>query len=122
MPYIIGLNTFSDSRGCLSVIDKDIPFEIKRVYYIYDVPPEAIRAGHRHKKNIQALVCLRGSCNIFVDDSVVKQTFILDSPDKCLLLEPRDWHTMSGFSHDAILLVLASEHYDINDYIDEGYE
>jgi dTDP-4-dehydrorhamnose 3,5-epimerase-like enzyme len=121
MPYIIKLNTFSDSRGNLTVIDKVLPFEIKRVYYIYDVPPEAVRAGHRHKKNVQALVCLRGSCNIFVDDSTVKQTFILDSPDKCLLLEPRDWHTMSNFSRDAVLLVMASEHYDISDYIDEGY-
>lgn len=82
---------------------------------------DEVRAGHRHKKNDQVLVCVAGSCEIYVNDGIEKQTFLLDRPDKGLLMERRDWHTMYNFSKDAVLLVLASEPYDVNDYIDEEY-
>ncbi len=119
MPYFIDLPTFCDGRGGLTVIEKLLPFDIKRIYYIYNVSEK--RGGHRHKKSIQALICLGGSCEIYVNDGKVEQIFVLDSPDKCLILEPRDWHTMDNFSKGSNLLVLASEYYDISDYIDEKY-
>ncbi len=120
MAYLIDLPTFVDNRGKLTVIEKILPFEIKRVYYIYEVKTK--RGGHRHKKNFQALVCLNGSCEIFINDGEKKETILLDSPSKCLILEPKDWHTMDNFSDGSILLVLASEYYDVNDYIDEEYK
>ena len=121
MAYIIELPTFT-TKGTLTVIDDILPFEIKRVYYIYNVNDENIvRAGHRHKKNWQALICLKGSCTIFTNDGTTQKEFVLNNPTQCLIVKPQDWHTIHHFSSDAILLVLASTHYDINDYIDEPY-
>jgi hypothetical protein len=119
MAYIINLPTLSDSRGKLTVAEKILPFEIKRFYYIYDVTSK--RGGHRHKKTIQALICLRGSCEIYINDGSKEDTIILDRPDKCLILESKDWHTMDKFSRDSILLVFSSEYYDKDDYIEEEY-
>lgn len=121
MAKLVSLKKFTDPRGNLTVLDRDLPFPVKRVYYIYGVSKESVRAGHRHKKNTQALICVSGSCEIFVNDGSTRQTFQLDRPDQYLLLETKDWHTMQNFSPDAVLLVLASEHYDVNDYIDEEY-
>ena len=120
MANLISLKTFTDKRGNLTVIEKVIPFEIKRVFYIYGVD-ESIRGGHRHHKTIQAAICLKGSCIIGNDDHVNKEEYILDSPDKCLILEPKDWHQMYSFTPDAILMVFASEYYDEKDYIYEKY-
>jgi len=119
MAYIINLPTFCDQRGCLTVIEKVIPFEIKRVYYIYNSSRK--RGGHRHKKTWQALISIAGSCEIYVDNGKKEEVFILDKPNICLILHPEDWHTIYNFSKDNILLVLASEYYDPNDYINEGY-
>ena len=119
MAYLINLETFTDKRGSLTVLDKELPFIIKRVYYIYNAT--TLRAGHRHKKTIQALICISGSCEVFINDGKIKNKYILDNSAKCLIVEPKDWHTMDKFSKNAILLVLASEHYDVNDYIDEKY-
>ena len=119
MAYLIDLPTFEDERGKLTVIEKLLPFDIKRLYYIYDVTSK--RCGHRHKRTIQALICLGGSCEVFIDNGEKKETILLDSPSKCLILEPKDWHTMDKFSKGSTLLVLASEYYDKDDYIDEGY-
>ena len=119
MAYIINLPTFKDETGSLTVVEKLLPFDIKRFYYIYDV--NAIRGGHRHKTNRQALITLGGSCEIYVHNGEHEKTFILDTPSKCLILEPKDWHTMDNFSKGSTLLVFASEFYDVNDYIDEKY-
>jgi len=119
MAKLITLPTFKDERGSLTVVEKLLPFEIKRFYYIYDTTTK--RGGHRHKKTIQALICLGGSCEIYINNGNKKEIILLDSPDKCLILDPKDWHTMDNFSSGAILLVFASEHYDISDYIDEEY-
>ncbi|TCW60527.1 FdtA/QdtA family cupin domain-containing protein [Treponema sp. J25] len=119
MAYLLDLPTFTDPRGSLTVLDNIIPFEIKRVYYIYNA--SAKRGGHRHKKNIQCLIALQGSCEIFVNNGREKKVFVLDNPSKGLILETVDWHTMDNFKNNCILLVLASEHYDKNDYIDEEY-
>lgn len=119
MAYIINVPTFSDSRGSLSVMEKLLPFEIKRFYYIYNTTSK--RGGHRHKKAIQGLICVGGSCEIYVHDGESETTFLLDSPEKCLILDPKDWHTMDQFTNHATLLVFSSEYYDLNDYIDEAY-
>jgi len=122
MAHLIELKTSTDARGSLTVIEKVLPFEIKRVFYIYGVGDASlVRGGHRHIKTIQALVSVSGKCSVFTDDGSKKEKFELDSPHKCLILEPRDWHTMSGFTSDSVLLVMASEYYDHKDYIREGY-
>ena len=120
MARLINLKTFCDQRGNLTVIEKIIPFEIKRIFYIYGVD-SSVRGKHRHKKTIQAATCIQGKCTIWNNDGTNKKEFVLDSPDKCLILEPADWHKMYHFSPDAILMVLASEYFDANDYIFEEY-
>ena len=117
MAYRINIPTVIDERGTLAVIDKLLPFEVKRVFYMYNVSKE--RGGHRHKKTFLALICLYGCCTIYTCDGKKEETFLLDSPNTCLILNPEDWHTMSIFSPNAILLVLASTHYDKNDYLCE---
>tara|TARA_B100001093_G_C26406353_1_gene833529 strand:- start:290 stop:649 length:360 start_codon:yes stop_codon:yes gene_type:complete len=119
MAYFIDIPQFSDSTGNLCVIENLIPFVIKRIYYIFDVTDE--RGGHRHKKTEQALICLSGGCEVFVNNGKKEEAFKLTKPNKCLILESRDWHTMNDFSSSATLLVLASEYYDKNDYIHECY-
>src|SRR5688572_14271894 len=120
MSYLINLKTFTDKRGNLTVIEKTIPFDIKRIFYIYGVD-ESKRGGHRHHKTIQAAICIQGHCTIYNNDNAKEEEFVLDSPDKCLILEPKDWHVMHSFSRDAILMVLASEFFDEKDYIFEKY-
>ncbi len=122
MASLIKLKTFSDKRGSLTVIEKVLPFEIKRIYYIYGVPSESLdRGGHKHKITRQALICVSGSCVITNNDGNGRKDYPLDSPDKCLILDPQDFHSMHHFSKDAVLLVLASEYFDAEDYLDEDY-
>lgn len=121
MPKLIEIKTFSDKRGHLSVLERNIPFVIKRVFYIYGVD-DSVRGKHRHHKTIQAAICIAGSCTIYNDNGNTKEEFILDKPNKCLFLYPEDFHYMHRFTKDAILLVLASENFDSNDYIYEPYE
>ncbi len=121
MAYIIDLKTFTDKRGNLTVIEKTIPFDIKRIFYIYGVD-ESVRGGHRHHKTIQAAICINGSCKISNNDGSKSEIFSLDKPSVCLILEPEDWHQMFEFTSDAILMVLASEYYNEKDYIFEKYD
>jgi dTDP-4-dehydrorhamnose 3,5-epimerase-like enzyme len=120
MARLIDLKTFTDKRGNLTVIEKVIPFEVRRIFYIYGVD-NSVRGGHRHHKTIQAAICLKGACTISNHDGRTVQEFVLDKPSHCLILEPRDWHKMYNFSPDAILMVLASEYFDPADYIYEPY-
>jgi len=120
MAQLIDLKTFIDVRGNLTVIERVIPFDIKRIFYIYGVD-DSVRGGHRHHNTIQAAICIQGCCTIFCNNGKTSSEFILESPHKCLILNPEDWHTMSQFSKDAILMVLASEYFDENDYIYEQY-
>jgi hypothetical protein len=120
MPTLFNVKTIADARGHLSVLDQDMPFNIQRVYYIHHVTQER-RGGHRHKITRQALICISGSCIVYVNNGEIKQDFLLKDPSQCLLLEPQDWHYMDGFSKDAVLLVLASEKYDPADYIIDDY-
>lgn len=120
MAEIIYLKTFTDIRGNLTVIEKVIPFEIKRIFYIYGVD-RSVRGGHRHHKTIQAAICVQGSCSIHCNNGKSISEFILDNPYTCLILQPEDWHKMYQFSPNAILMVLASEYFEQNDYIYEPY-
>jgi hypothetical protein len=122
MPSLIELNTFTDNRGNLSVLeDHEIPFRIKRFFYIYGVD-DSVRGGHRHKITFQALICLKGNCKVFVNNGKETYNFLLDKPKKCLILNPEDWHEIYEFETDSILLVCASEYFDENDYIFEKYK
>lgn len=121
MPQIISLPTVSDDRGKLTILEKFWPQKIKRSFIIYDVKEGEIRGGHRHKKTWQALTCIKGSCVVNTSDGQKRETFNLDRPEKCLILDPKDWHTMDNFTGDAVLVVMASEFYDPNDYIHEDY-
>ncbi|MFO7448222.1 MAG: FdtA/QdtA family cupin domain-containing protein [Ignavibacteriaceae bacterium] len=121
MAHIISLKTFAEKRGNLTVIEKEIPFEIKRLFYIYGVD-DSVRGGHRHHNTVQAAICIHGSCIVSNNDGIKKEDFLLDHPSKCLILETKDWHTMHHFTPDAVLLVLASTNFDSSDYIFEEYK
>ena len=120
MACLIKLKSFSDERGNLTVTENQIPFEIRRIFYIYGID-NSVRGGHRHKTTRQAAICLHGSCIVSNNDGKQKEDFLLDHPKKCLLLETDDWHTMHSFTPDAVLLVLASTPFDPADYIYEAY-
>lgn len=117
---IIDIRKYSDNRGYLSVIEggEDIPFEIKRIYYLYMVP-EAARGAHAHKELQQLLIATSGSVDITLDDGHEKKTFHLDRPWKGLLVVPGLWRDLDNFSGGTVLMCLASEKYDEGDYIRE---
>jgi dTDP-4-dehydrorhamnose 3,5-epimerase-like enzyme len=121
MAYIIDLETHTDKRGNLTVIENVFPFDIKRVFYIYGVD-DSERGGHRHHKTVQAAICIQGECKIYCNDGKSEQVFHLNKPSVCIVLKPEDWHAMKDFSKDAILMVLASETFDEKDYIFEKYD
>ena len=115
---IIDIRRYSDSRGYLSVVENgiDIPFDIKRIYYLYMVP-EVARGAHAHKELQQLLIATSGSVDVIMDDGTNKQTFHLDRPWKGLLIPPGLWRDLENFSGGAVLMCLASEKYDASDYI-----
>lgn len=97
--------------------NKDIPFDIRRIYYVYDVAPGERRGFHAHKKLEQYLICIHGSCTILLDDGSEQEDILLNDPSVGLYIGPSMWREMYDFSPGAVLLVLASEYYDENDYI-----
>jgi oxalate decarboxylase/phosphoglucose isomerase-like protein (cupin superfamily) len=113
---LIRVPVHADERGILSVVDGILPFPVRRVYAIRGVPRGAVRGGHRHRRNRQALLCLAGRCEVTVRNRGGEEVFALASAAEALLLEAADWHRIANFSADAILLVLASEGYDPDDY------
>lgn len=106
-------------QGNLSVVENgvDIPFDIKRVYYLYDVPGGESRGAHAHKALYQLLVAVSGSFSITLDDGSEKRTFLLNRPYQGLLIVPGIWRTLDDFSSGSVCLCLASEMYDEKDYI-----
>lgn len=110
--------TGKDDIGYLSVIEskKDIPFEIKRIYYTYDVPVDTKRGSHAHKDLQQILWCPYGSIEIILDDGTSKKTYFLDSPEKTLLVKAH-WHDMYWRKEGSVLCVAASDYYNEDDYI-----
>ena len=116
---LIDLRKIHDVRGNLTPIEGgvDIPFDIKRVYYLYDVPGGESRGAHAHKKLYQLLIAVNGSFSITLDDGEQKVTHILKRPYYGLLIVPGIWRDIDDFSSGSVCLCLASERYDINDYI-----
>ena len=110
-----------DARGqliALEALSEQVPFEVKRVYYIFDTTPGTVRGNHAHKNLKQVLICVSGACTINCEmpDGTKSETR-LDWPNRGLLIEGLVWRQMKDFSKDAVLIVLASEHYDEADYI-----
>ena len=97
--------------------ERNVPFSIRRVYFLHHVPGTQRRGGHAHKKLTQIAVCAQGSCRFRLDDAVETAEVVLSSPHEGILIRPMIWHDMSEFSDDCVFLVLASEHYDESDYI-----
>ena len=120
----VELPNLGDHRGSLMVAesDKNVPFEVKRIYYILDAKPDVPRGFHAHKSLIQLAFCLKGSCKMLMDNGVEKQEVYINQPDKGLIIPPLVWHEMHDFSEDCIMLVLASDCYDESDYIREYKE
>lgn len=120
---IINIPKIEDPRGNLSVIEKEVvPFEIKRVYYLYDVPAGAERGGHAHKKLQQFLVALAGSFDVVLNDGKNEQTITLNKPFEGLLITNGIWRELKNFSSGAVCLVIASNVFDEEDYIREFKE
>jgi dTDP-4-dehydrorhamnose 3,5-epimerase-like enzyme len=116
---ILNFNIIGDERGSLVAIEqlKDIPFEIKRVYYIWGTEKEFVRGKHAHTQLEQVLICVSGSCKIRLDNGKEKQIVELKDKNQGLLIGTMIWREMFDFSEDCVLLVLASEYYYEKEYI-----
>lgn len=121
---IIHFQSHGDMRGQLIALEheKEIPFEIKRVYYMYNTGKNVRRGYHAHKKLEQILICVHGSCTIHIDDGKECKEIVLNTPEEGLYLANYMWREMYNFSEDAVLLVLASELYDESDYVRDYQE
>ncbi|MCK6876072.1 FdtA/QdtA family cupin domain-containing protein [Enterobacter bugandensis] len=115
----IPLQKHGDDRGSLVALEEEnnIPFSIKRVYYIFDTKEGVRRGFHAHKKLKQVAIAVKGSCRFLLDDGTEKIEVVLDNPAQGLLIESCIWREMYDFSSDCVLMVLADSHYDENDYI-----
>jgi len=116
---LIPLQKHGDERGSLIALEqsKNIPFDIKRVYYMFNTQKGIRRGFHAHKKLIQLAIAIKGSCKFLMDDGITKANIVLDNPASGLLIEPMIWHEMYDYSDDCILLLLANDFYDESDYI-----
>jgi len=116
---IIEIDKHQHDKGNISVIENGstVPFDVKRVYYLYDVPGGESRGGHAHKELRQLIVAASGSFNVTLDDGSVKRTFTLNRPYQGLLVVPGIWRELDDFSSGAVCLVMASMVYDADDYI-----
>jgi dTDP-4-dehydrorhamnose 3,5-epimerase-like enzyme len=112
-------NVLGDHRGQLVALEanKQIPFDVKRVFYIYSTKEEVPRGNHSHYKTKQFLVAVNGSCKVTLDNGKIKETFDLNKPNLGLFQDALIWGSMHDFSNDCVLMVLADEYYDANDYI-----
>ena len=117
------LDTFTDERGSLTVIEaeKDIPFVVRRAYWIYDVPGGQERGKHANRMTYQYLVAVKGRVEITLENKEGKRAYVLDRPDKGVLIPPMTWNELLSFSEDAVLLVLSSQPYRPEMYIN-SYE
>ncbi len=109
----------SDRQGDLSVVESlhGIPFQIRRIYYLYDIPGGATRGGHAHKELYQLIIAASGSFTVVLDDGKNRQRITLNRPYQALLIVPGIWRELEDFSSGAVCLVLASSHYKEEDYI-----
>lgn len=117
---LLNLPTFTDPRGALTVLEGALPFAVVRTYWIYGSDGHT-RGGHRHHHTRQALIAVSGTVSIYMNDGITEETIELVHPGMCLLVEPKDWHTMT-FGPGSVLLVMSSHPYDRSEYIDTPYE
>lgn len=118
MVNIIDIPKINNNKGNIGIVELDtIPFAIKRVYYLFDVPTGAKRGGHAHKNLKQVLIAISGSFDVILKDGKKKEVVTLNRPDKGLLIENNTWRELENFSSGAVCLVLASEVYEEEDYI-----
>ena len=118
---LIDLPKIVDPRGNLTVAEgcSEVPFDIKRTFFIYDVPGGAERGGHSHYTSQQFIIAISGSFDVTVDDGTEQRTFTLNRPYQGLLVVPGIWRTLQNFSSGSVCLALASHHFDENDYVRE---
>ena len=116
---VIELNKIHNKAGNITVVERNLhlPFDVKRVYYLYDVPGGGLRGGHAHKQLHQLIVAASGCFDVVLDDGINKKVVQLNRPYYGLLIVPGIWRELMNFSSGAISLVLASEKYDKDDYI-----
>lgn len=116
---ILDFKAIGDDRGWLVPLEssKTIPFDIKRVYYIWGTQKDIVRGKHAHRDLEQVIVCIAGSCDFILDDGHERKTIRLDNPAKGLYIAHNMWREFTNFSSDCVVMVLASEHYDEADYI-----
>lgn len=116
---VIELDKHHHEKGNITVVENGItvPFDIKRTYYLYDIPGGESRGGHAHKELFQLIIAASGSFNVTLDDGNVKRTFMLNRPYQALLVVPGIWRELDDFSSGSVCLVLASHVYDEADYI-----
>lgn len=115
---IIDIPKVKDRRGNLAILEGlTVPFDIKRVYYLYDVPSDSYRGAHAHKDQKALLIAVSGSFTVVVDNGQVKERIFLNKPDKGLLIDTMVWRELEDFSSGAVCLVLSSGAYDELDYI-----
>jgi dTDP-4-dehydrorhamnose 3,5-epimerase-like enzyme len=120
---ILNIPKIEDPRGNLAVIEKDvIPFKMERVYYLFDVPSGSTRGGHAHKALNQFLIALSGSFDVIFKDGKNDKRITLNNPSKGLLITPGIWRELENFSSGAVCLVVASEVYQEDDYIEDFQE
>ncbi len=115
---LLDIPKVEDYRGNLAIIEKDVvPFAIKRVYYLFDVPSSAQRGGHAHKEQMELLIAVSGSFDVVLKDGKSTQTVTLNKPDKGLLIKTNVWRELENFSSGSVCLVLNSGEFDEADYI-----
>ncbi len=115
---LIDIPKVHDERGSLAVVEKDtIPFTVKRVYYLFDVPIDSYRGGHAHKEQESVIIALSGSFEVIVDDGVAQKRIMLNKPTQGLFISTNIWREIDNFSSGAVCLVLASSNYNEAEYI-----
>ena len=124
MPQLLPIERFVDDKGSVTVLndlEKLLPFSVKRIFFIHTLT-DTVRGGHRHIKTRQAIICVQGHCTISTNNGQTKEDFNLENSERCLIIDINDWHAMHSFTPNTILLVLASEAFDPDDYIREPYK
>jgi dTDP-4-dehydrorhamnose 3,5-epimerase-like enzyme len=116
---LIDFKSLGDDRGQLFSLEgnQNIPFDIKRIYYMYGMQSDVPRGFHAHKELQQVAICIKGSCKLQMDDGRIKEEVVIGKANVGLVIDKLIWHEMHDFSDDCILMVIASDHYDENDYI-----